>query len=185
LNTQGGPKRNENAEVLDTSGRPIPHLYSAGELGGVIAFQYQGGGHMTECLTFGKIAGNNAARQKAPLPPLNYTAARSNIIYSIGQNNQSAAIPQEFSLGPNEYLGVGSGGMGGDITVKVRMEGSGIVAIEVLKHAETEGIGSPALNKLTGDMIRTQSANVDIVTGASLTSRAFIQAVNDALSKAR
>ena len=26
LNTQGGPRRNENAEVLDTNGNPIPHL---------------------------------------------------------------------------------------------------------------------------------------------------------------
>ena len=32
LNTQGGARCNENAEVLDRSGNPIPHLYSAGEL---------------------------------------------------------------------------------------------------------------------------------------------------------
>ena len=35
LNTQGGPQRNENTEILDTKGNPIPHLYSAGEFGGI------------------------------------------------------------------------------------------------------------------------------------------------------
>ncbi|MEE8717196.1 MAG: FAD-dependent oxidoreductase [Coriobacteriales bacterium] len=61
LNTQGGPRRNAKAQVVDTDGNPIPHLYSAGECGGVNAFYYQGGGNVGECLVFGKIAGTNAA----------------------------------------------------------------------------------------------------------------------------
>ena len=68
LNTQGGPRRNENAEVLGLDGNPIPHLYSAGELGGITAFQYQGGGNIAECVIFGQIAGKNAAAAKEALP---------------------------------------------------------------------------------------------------------------------
>ena len=56
LNTQGGPRRNENAEVLDTNGNPIPHLYSAGEMGGITSCMYQGGTNIAECIIFGEIA---------------------------------------------------------------------------------------------------------------------------------
>lgn len=61
LNTQGGPERNTKAEILDVNDKPIPHLYGAGELGGINANQYQGGGNLAECLIFGKIAGEQAA----------------------------------------------------------------------------------------------------------------------------
>lgn len=64
LNTQGGPRRNAEAQVMGADGEPIPHLYSAGELGSINAFQYQGGCNLAECLIFGRIAGENAAAVK-------------------------------------------------------------------------------------------------------------------------
>jgi acetyl esterase len=51
--------------VLDPDGRPIPRLYSAGELGSIYGFLYQGGGNLAECLAFGRIAGANAAAEPA------------------------------------------------------------------------------------------------------------------------
>ena len=57
LNTQGGARRNARAEVVGTDGEPIPHLYSAGEFGGMTPYQYNGGGNMAECLIFGQLAG--------------------------------------------------------------------------------------------------------------------------------
>ena len=62
LNTQGGPRRDAKAQVVDTNGDPIPHLFSAGECGGVNAYYYQGTGNIGECLVFGKLAGTNAAQ---------------------------------------------------------------------------------------------------------------------------
>lgn len=64
LNTQGGPKRNARAQVLDPWDRPIPRLYAAGELGSIWGFMYQSGGNLGECLAFGRIAGLNAAQEK-------------------------------------------------------------------------------------------------------------------------
>ncbi|MGI6151588.1 MAG: FAD-binding protein [Christensenellales bacterium] len=63
-NTQGGPQRNEKAEVLDLHGNPIPHLYSAGELGAMWPDMYNGGGNLAEASIFGRIAGKNAAAPK-------------------------------------------------------------------------------------------------------------------------
>mgnify|MGYP001185503853 CR=1 FL=1 len=61
INTQGGPKRNEDARVLKPDGNPIPRLYSAGELGSIYSYLYQGTGNIGECLAFGRIAGRNVA----------------------------------------------------------------------------------------------------------------------------
>ena len=63
-NTQGGPRRNSNAQVLDTSRKPIPRLYSGGELGAIYSWGYQGGGNILECIVFGHIAGERAALEK-------------------------------------------------------------------------------------------------------------------------
>lgn len=62
-NTLGGPRRDEHARVLDPDGQPIPRLYSAGELGSIYGFLYQGGGNLAECLAFGRIAGANATAE--------------------------------------------------------------------------------------------------------------------------
>ncbi|MBI4525821.1 MAG: FAD-binding protein [Deltaproteobacteria bacterium] len=64
LNTQGGPKHNAKAQVVDPWGHPIPRLYAAGELGSIWGFMYQSGGNLGECLAFGRIAGMNAAQEK-------------------------------------------------------------------------------------------------------------------------
>ncbi len=87
LNTQGGPKRSKDAEVLDTLGEPIPRLYSAGELGGVTANRYQGGTNVSECLVFGQIAGKNAASEKEPLPSLKFHAVDSTPKFVKGVRN--------------------------------------------------------------------------------------------------
>lgn len=61
LNTQGGPRRDKEARVLDPDGKPIPRLYVAGELGSIWGFLYQTACNIAECIVFGRIAGRNAA----------------------------------------------------------------------------------------------------------------------------
>jgi len=63
LNTQGGPRRNEKGQVVRPGGAPIPRLYSAGELGSIYSYLYQGTGNIGECLAFGRISGRNAAAE--------------------------------------------------------------------------------------------------------------------------
>ena len=62
-NTQGGPRRNEKAQVVDVFGNGIPGLYSAGELGSIWGPLYPGAGNISECIVFGRIAGCNAAQE--------------------------------------------------------------------------------------------------------------------------
>jgi len=68
-NTQGGPRRNARGQILNTDGDPIPGLYGAGELGSVYGMLYpSGGGNLAECIAFGRIAGENAAREEPRSP---------------------------------------------------------------------------------------------------------------------
>jgi len=53
----GGAKRNTRSQVLDFRGNAIPRLYEVGELGSIVANLYQNGTFLTECMVFGKIAG--------------------------------------------------------------------------------------------------------------------------------
>lgn len=63
-NTKGGIAANAAREVLDWEGKPIPRLFTAGEISSALKFVYQGGGNLTECIVFGRIAGKNAAALK-------------------------------------------------------------------------------------------------------------------------
>lgn len=64
-NTQGGPVHNSHRQVLDPFGRPIPRLYTAGELGSIFGHLYLLGGNIAECFVSGRLA----ARHAATLPP--------------------------------------------------------------------------------------------------------------------
>lgn len=61
INTQGGPKRNGQAQILDTNDEPIPRLYGAGEFGSIYSYVYNGGGNVSEAIATGRVAARSAA----------------------------------------------------------------------------------------------------------------------------
>lgn len=183
LNTQGGPRRNENAEVLDYDGNPIPHLYSAGELGGICAHQYQGGGNIAECLIFGKIAGENAAAGKNDASA-ELTKVESSLVYTPGAVTDLAQ-DSEYEVGDNQVIGISENGMGGKLVVRVTLDGEKIAAVEILEQKETPGISDPAIEQVPAAIVAANSTEVDTAAGATVTSKAIIEAVNNALSQAQ
>ena len=60
-NTQGGPEHNKYRQTLDADGKPIPRLYSVGELGSIYGFLYNGGGNIPEAYSSGRVAARHAA----------------------------------------------------------------------------------------------------------------------------
>lgn len=94
-------------------------------------------------------------------------------------------IDTEISLGliPGVYAGVGEGGFGGDIYVEVTIDENGrIDAIEVTDHAETASFLMMASAQTTMQIIATQTTGVDTVAGATYSSQAIINAVENALA---
>ena len=69
------------------------------------------------------------------------------------------------------------------IVVKVERSGDRINNIRVISHGDTKSIAEPAFEKLTSLILESQSTDVDMVTGATGTSKGFIEAVDDALNE--
>ena len=76
-------------------------------------------------------------------------------------------------------------GFGGDVTVTVIMNGSDIVDVKVVGDNETPGIGTNAIDQLPAAIVAADSADVDVVSGASITSGAILDAVKDILAQAQ
>ena len=161
-------------EVLDTKGNPIPHLYSAGELGSFYCDIYNGGGNLAECVFSGRAAGANAA------------AVKSDVAAGSVMEGKTAYVPEKkesgITLAENERIGEAQG-MGGTLSVKVTMDGEKIAGVEVISHTETAGISDGAIEKIPAAIVEKQSTDVDTVTGATVTSKAIIEAVNAALAE--
>ncbi|MGI5116098.1 flavocytochrome c [Treponema sp. SP13] len=75
-------------------------------------------------------------------------------------------------------------GMGGALTVEVKLTDSEIESVTVTKHNETPGISDPAIEKISAQIVAFQKTNLDVIGGCSITSRAIMQAADAALKSA-
>lgn len=184
LNTQGGGLRDGHCQVLDPDNNPIPHLYEAGELGAPFVNKYTTGGNISDCLTSGKIAGENAAASKAKLPVsggVNFNSAEVNDSFDSSSDENT----DQYATKANQYIGKSNKGMGDGVVVRTTLDDKGNISnIEVLKQTESDDYGLKAINELPKKMVEANTYDVDAISGASTTSNALKEAVKDSLSKA-
>lgn len=98
-----------------------------------------------------------------------------------------ASTPEEgYKAGT--YTGAGTG-FGGEITVEVTVNDDGKIAtVEVLEHNESVNdipAVVTALEEVPARIVEKNSAEVDGTSGATGTSNGIMEAVKDALSKAK
>ncbi len=77
-----------------------------------------------------------------------------------------------------------SQGFGGVVTVDVTVDTDSITDVKITGDDETPSVGQQAFDKLIDSVLEAQSADIEVVTGASSTSHAVIEAVQKALSAA-
>lgn len=86
------------------------------------------------------------------------------------------------------YTGPTADAYYGIIQIQAVVQNGQLTALKVLKYPSDRrtsvNINRQALPMLRDEAISAQSANVDIISGATLTSRAFIQSLRGALKKA-
>ncbi|MDR1212086.1 MAG: FMN-binding protein [Spirochaetaceae bacterium] len=85
--------------------------------------------------------------------------------------------------GPSGTASAAAQGFGGQVTVTVTMSNGKITGVEADGPGETQGIGSRALSILPGSIIEANSADVDSLSGASVTSQAIKTAAAEAIGK--
>ena len=75
-------------------------------------------------------------------------------------------------------------GHNGDLPMKVELSEDKIINIEVDDSGESEGIANPVFERLPQDIIEGQTLNVDVISGATVTSEGIIQGIADAIEQA-
>ena len=99
-------------------------------------------------------------------------------------NDTSAANGSGLKAGTYEASAPGM--YDADVNVKVTIDDSGkITAVEIDASSQTAGRGDVAAEKLQAAILEKQSAEVDVVTDATMTSNAIITAVTDCLNQAK
>lgn len=76
-------------------------------------------------------------------------------------------------------------GMNGDIHVIAEFSESEILSVNATGEKETKGLGDKALEELEKTVIEKQSADVDVVAGATVSSTAMLKALKNCINKAK
>lgn len=101
----------------------------------------------------------------------------------IGAKSVSESILDFGSLNEGTYIGT-SIGFGGSIHVEAKIEEGKIVEINAVNHRETSGYFEEPFKTISRKIIKSQSLDVDAISGATATSRGFINAIKVAISQA-
>lgn len=84
----------------------------------------------------------------------------------------------------NVFEGQSNNGFGGRVRIQVVVEDGQMTDIQIVEQTETVGIGVEALHEMAEKALENQSAELDIVSGASVSSEAFIEALKQAMEAA-
>ena len=84
---------------------------------------------------------------------------------------------------PGVYGGHGRG-YRGPVHVRVQISHAGIEDIVIVSHREGAFPGLAAMEELLDMVLETGSTDLDTISGATLSSRGFLEAVENALEKA-
>ena len=98
-------------------------------------------------------------------------------------NNENKNSNANNTFVAGTYEGTAKG-FGGEIKATIKLSDSKIEEIVVVGDKETPTIGGVAIESMPQDMLAKQIANVDIVSGATVTSNAVIEAVTAAFASA-
>ena len=107
------------------------------------------------------------------------------LVLGLTACNEEEPAQPDVSYNDGTYAASASG-YGGEIELEVVIDDGRIDVIQVVSHQETESIADPAFSQIIDDILAAQSADdVDTVSGATETSNAILEAVQEALTQAR
>jgi len=104
------------------------------------------------------------------------------IVLLTGCLSTEPAYEENYS--PGTYEGIGRG-YRGDIRVRLQVGLAGIEDIVIASHRESAFPGLAAMEELLEDILVYGETDLDVVSGATFSSRGFLEAVENALKRAR
>lgn len=103
---------------------------------------------------------------------------------STANSTTSTTTQSNVAYTDGTYKGSGTGFRGGTTKVSVTVKGGAITGVEVLSYEDDTPYFNRAYKSIVSQMISTQSANVDAVSGATYSSNGIMDAVANALEQA-
>ena len=132
------------------------------------------------CRVFGLMQGCGILRKGRNMKKRNWFLTGACTLASAAM--MSAAV-FGASYTPGTYEAAAAG-RNGDVKVEVTFTEDAIESVNVTEHAETDGIGTTAVETLPGAIVDNQSLGVDVVAGATITSEAILAAAADCVTQA-
>ena len=169
----GGITKNANAQVTRIDGSTIPGLFAAGE---VTTVTNSNGYTISNAITFGRIAAQSA--KKYMNGEVLETAKPQE-----EEKEEETLFDMNTPLNDGEYQAEVNGQEGKMIVKTVIADGK-ISAVEIVEQHETEGVADGALESLPQAIVDANSVDVEVVSGASLTSGRIKEAVANCLKEA-
>ena len=96
---------------------------------------------------------------------------------TLTSNAVKSAVDEALFAAATSYQ-VTVQGHNGPMTVVAAVEDGTITNVEVTEHEETDGLADPALADVPAAIVETNSTEVEVVSGATITSEVIIEAVN-------
>ncbi len=170
--THGGLVKNINSQVLRVDGSVIPGLYAAGE---VTTVTNSNGYTISNAITFGRVAAQQAQKY------MNGEVVIEKV--SVAEQQKESRFDMSKKLTDGEYKATVDG-QHGKMTVKTIIKDGVIFGVEVIEQNETEEVVGDALTIVPQRIVDNNSVDVDVVSGATLTSDRIMNAVADCLAQA-
>ncbi len=112
------------------------------------------------------------------------TAVKEALAKALAQaKGEAARNTAELAFTAGTYTGSASG-YNGSVEMSVTFSDSAVTAIEVGANSETQYVGDVAFEPVIADIRAANGTGVDVVSGATFTSNAIRNAVNDAAQQA-
>ena len=135
---------------------------------------YYGG--FNQALAWGSQAGAHAAA-------FNPEGAKMEEATGDGNAAPAAAAVSDATYQDGSYQAAHDG-KEGPVPVTVTVSGGKIASVEIGDNNETAGIGSQAIDALPAAIVAANGADVDAISGATMTSDAIIAGVQECLEQA-
>lgn len=174
------PRKNATLAISESSVRPAA--------AGVMAAAVMAGTYYAGTFSTNLLSSNTATAAGAASSDQGSTAGSASLEGSqtAPSSSSSAAASSQTSSGYKDgvYQGTGTGFCGGTTTVSVTVQDGRIMSVSTVSTQDDTSFYSRAYPTITQAIIRSQSAQVDAVSGATYSSRGIMEAVANALSKA-
>jgi fumarate reductase flavoprotein subunit len=175
--------------VANGFGGDVEVTLTIGDNGGISSVEITGANETPEVggAAIPTLKDSILEKQSADIDAVSGATITSTAVKSAASKALSQAGGSGTSAGPSFTPGTYTGtakGFGGDVEVTVTVSESTIDDIKVVGDHETENIGTFAVSMMPDRILEAQTTDVDAVAGATVTSKAILLALQDALTQA-